>query len=244
MTVRSSPPNDAGPVPTAWSGTVAGVRHRYRTRLLAAVAVVGLLGAVLAVVSSGADGDVAAEPTTTVDRTDLDPAASELLGLLESGRDTTYHAVYRGTSPEVEGEIRLETWQSPPRIRQDSELTAQGTAVETRTIGDRSGVVRCGRIDGRWTCRRAADGNDPLGPISQASIEQLTRGSVGARDTTVDGRAVRCFSLRVEQGSSELCATAEGIVVRVSSAGSQIELVSLETAVDDDVFELPAEVTP
>lgn len=222
------------------------MRHRLRTRILAGVAVVGLLGALLAVVGTTGSGDSSAEsPSTTRSREGLDPAAVELLDLLELGRSTTYHAVYEGVSPEIEGTITLETWQSPPRIRQDSELTAEGTTIRTRTIGDDDGVVRCGQVQGVWTCQTAPDATDPLGPVSNATIDQLTRGSVGVRDASVDDMPARCFTLRAAQGTSELCASPDGIVLRVTSAGSEIELVTLErdVEVDGDLFEPPAAVT-
>ena len=208
---------------------------------------VGLLGALLAIVSGGGDGrapeDEAGVTSTTLSRNDLEPAATELLDLLERGRSLDYHARYRGVSPDVDGEILLETWQSPPRIRQDSELNAGGNAIRTRTIGDGVNVVRCGQIDGAWTCQPSAASTDPLGPVSNATIDQITRGSVGVRDTTVDGRAARCFTLRVDQGNSELCTTTDGIVLKVASAGSEIELVELDLdpELDEGVFTPPTE---
>lgn len=216
-----------------------------RARILAGVAVVGLVGALFAVGATSvsepdtADARSDREPS---DRDELDEAAQDLLALLEQGRTVTYHAVYSGSSPEVDGAIRLETWQAPPQVRQDTELQVRGQVVRTRTIGNGTGVVRCAQLDATWSCRRASAAEDPLGPVSQATVDQITRGSVAMRHTTVDGRPVRCYTLRTAEGTSELCATEQGIVVRVSAADSLLQLESLEFDVSDELFEPPAEV--
>lgn len=185
--------------------------------------------------------------STTVDRKSLGPEARELLDLLERQRKATYHARYAAASPDLEGgAIRIETWQSPPRIRQDSEVRVAGQLAKTTSLALPGGAVRCTQIgDDPWQCRRVPAGQ-PTGaePVSAQAVEQLRSGSVSARDTTIGGRAVRCFGLSVGEQSSELCLTGQGVTVRVSAGGSSLELAELETEVDDAVFEPPAPVAP
>lgn len=74
-------------------------------------------------------------------------------------------------------------------------------------------------------------------------LQQLGGLDVVARDVTIDGRAVRCFEFGAADGDGEICVTKAGVPVRASVGESSIELVHLEASVDDDVFELPAEIT-
>ncbi|MFP5327104.1 MAG: hypothetical protein ACLGHT_06445, partial [Acidimicrobiia bacterium] len=61
-----------------------------------------------------------------------------------------------------------------------------------------------------------------------------------ARDAEVGGRSVRCFVAPGGGDDTEICATRDGVLVRVASAGARLELVELTEAVDDAVFVPPA----
>lgn len=202
------------------------------TGLIAAGA--GALGTAI-----GGDDD---STTSTTRPVKLSEEAQELVDLLDKRDDSTYHARYQGTSPQV-GAIVLETWQSPPLARQDSELTAEGQMVRTATLVLESTEVRCTRIaDTAWTCEEGPitdpAASDPLRDIRA----RVGEGSVTASDAQIDGEAVRCFRFAIEGNTNELCLRADtGIPVTVNSGGSTLELVDLEEEVDQSVFVPPAE---
>jgi hypothetical protein len=180
--------------------------------------------------------------TSTTELSSLSAEAQELVDLLDMRDDTIYHARYQGSSPDAGG-ILLETWQSPPLARQDSELTAEGQTVRTATLVLESTEVRCTRIgDAAWTCAEGPltdpDASDPLRDIRA----RLGEGSVTASDAQIDGQAVRCFRFAIEGVTNELCLrTDTGIPVTVNSGGSTLELLDLEEEVDQSVFVPPAE---
>jgi hypothetical protein len=108
-------------------GDVASQRSAL-VRLAAVAAVIAVLVTTFAAFTIGDDDDDDAAATTSTTSTslsteDLGPGARQLVDLLQAARESTYHARYEGTSPDApDTVIRLETWQSPPRVRQDSEL--------------------------------------------------------------------------------------------------------------------------
>jgi hypothetical protein len=219
-----------------------------RTFVIAGVLVilVGLVGA-SAITMSGTgepeDQDVA-RSTTTIDAKSLSATGRELVALLDRAKDQTYHARYTASSPELaeNAQIRIETWRRPPSVRQDNELPFQGRVVMTSVFIRPQGSVQCRRAgDQPWNCQpippeQAAEADSLTGGV----LEQLQKGTVIARNATVEQRQVRCFTLTVEGEDSELCATEEGVPVRVRSGSSEVRLVQLETEVPSGVFEPPA----
>ena len=107
----------------------------------------------------------------------------------------------------------------------------------------------------------------------EAAAANLNGKAVTARDEKVGSDDARCYSIDVAtttttattaastsssgssesssseastsptQTSSEMCVTAEGIPVRLSSQGSDLTLSSIERSVDDSVFTPPAAIT-
>lgn len=212
-----------------------------RTRLIAALVATLLLGTIVgtsAVIVANSDE----EPTTTTTRpVRLTATAQELIDLLATKDETTYHARYTGSSPEA-SEVSLETWQLPPKVRQDSNLTIEDQRAQTSSFVLGSDQVRCVRIGEAtpWSCQPGGPADtDPLA----AMRSRLGEVDVSARDTTIGDRSVRCFEFTVEGATNELCLTADrGIPVLIRAAGSELELVELDEDVTDDDFEPPAEV--
>jgi hypothetical protein len=228
--------------------------RRSRARLIAGFIVVGLVAATAGVLSlrPGDDSNDAAFTTPTVASTTVDTEpleltgdAAELAGLLSLREATRYHARYEATSAGGEP-VTIETWQDPPRARQDSEVTSGGQVVRTRVLVDVDSQVQCVALAAdEWQCRRAAVGETVSDPIA-AMRQRLGESDVSARDDIVDERAVRCFMLTATEDDgtpteAELCALpASGIPARVISGGSTLRLVELDETIPDDVFEPPA----
>lgn len=205
-----------------------------------ALVVVGLVAAGAGALGTAIGGDD--ESPDTTEPVELSAEARELVDLLDKRDESTYHARYQGTSPDA-GTVMLETWQSPPLARQDSELSAEGQLVRTATLVLESTQVSCTRLgDAAWTCQEEPltdpSASDPLRDIRA----RLGEGRVTASDAQIDGEAVRCFRFAIEGAANELCLRAEtGIPVTVSSGESTLELVDLEEQVDQSVFVPPAE---
>jgi hypothetical protein len=180
--------------------------------------------------------------TTTTVPPSLSGTARELFDLLRAKDSVTYHARYEGSSPEVAA-LALETWQLPPNVRQDSDLTVSGQRAQTSSFLLDSTQVRCVRlaVQGAWTCQPGGTADiDPLASIR----ERLDEVEVTARDTTIGDRAVRCFQFTVDGATNELCLIPEkGIPVLVRASGSELNLIVLDEDVTEDDFVPPAEVT-
>lgn len=216
----------------------AGGRH-WSTRVLVATMVTLLLGAIVGTSALISSNDDTATTTTTAPVT-LTGNALELFNLLATKDDATYHARYDGSSPEVSA-LSLETWQQPPNVRQDSDLTVDGQRAQTSSFVLDATQVRCVRLaDAAWTCQPGGSGDtDPLAAIR----DRLDEIDVTARDTTISGRTVRCFQFTVDGASNELCLTPDlGIPVLVRASGSELDLTQLDDDVADDVFVPPAAV--
>lgn len=213
-------------------------------RVLGVAAVVAVLVTTVAAFGIAGDDDdatAASSTSTSISTSDLGPAARRLLDLLEGAREHTYHARYEGTSPDApDSLIVLETWQAPPRVRQDSALRVGGQAARTSSFVLPEGGTRCTQLaEGPWSCRAAAAGELQGDVVSDAVIEQLQGSDVRVRATKVGDVDASCFTLTNAEGSNELCLDEDGVTVRVRAGGSELERVELSTDVDDSVFEPP-----
>lgn len=211
----------------------------------AGLAVLIAVGAWTLGASSG-DDDAPATTTTTgppiaVDG-ELDEGASELGGLLANGRSGTWHATYAVTPPGAaadEGE-ELEVWRSGARVREDSVVGSGAEAVHTVGIRDGDRNVRCQRRGSApWACAPIEAGELAQGDLLAALVGELAGQTVTPRDDTVGGEPARCFAIGATD-LGEMCVSAEGIPLRIARGGATIELVHLERAVDDSVFQPPA----
>lgn len=187
------------------------------------------------------DDDQASPTSTTVK---LTGEAKELVALLERDREATFHAKYDVTSTDLPGAaVTFETWRKPPRSRSDIDVTRTDGVVRTRQIRSDDSVVACQQAGSSpWRCSRKAEAEGSTDPFEKTVSDEVARAqSVTARDETIDDRRVRCFMLRREGITSEYCATAEGVPVRVEAGGTKLRLVLVDDRVDD-VFEPPAAV--
>jgi hypothetical protein len=199
-----------------------------------------LIAATAAAVGSVIGGGDESATTSSTRPVELSPEAQELAGLLARRDDAVYHARYQGTSPDVDG-LTLESWQRPPRVRQDSEMRSGVQVVRTSVVDGPDGRTQCVRLgDEPRQCRPAVQGesvDDPLAAIR----ERLGHGEVTARDEVIQGRPVRCFALTAVDATADLCLLpANGIPMRVVSGGSRLALVALDETVDDEAFVPPA----
>jgi hypothetical protein len=188
------------------------------------------------------DPEPATTTTTTPSTEDLGPAAQQLVALLEEARDETYHARFEGSSPEAPDDvIRLETWQRPPLVRQDSSLSVGGQLARTSSFVLEDGGRRCTQVgDAPWSCRPAAEGELRADVISGTVLQRLQESDVRVRNTKIDGIDALCFTLTAPEGSSELCLDEQGITLNVRSSGSELKRVELTRDFEDSVFDPPA----
>lgn len=209
-------------------------RRHAMTKTVATALVVSFLAATVGVLALSASGGNDGSKHLSDD-------AEELLELLDKRDESTYHAKYEATAPGVQS-LELETWQSPPNVRQDSEIRSGTQVVRARVLASSDGRVRCSQLNNTgWKCRPASpgDADDPLASFRQ----RVSQGTVTAADKAIDGRRVRCFKLAMADGTSELCAVpTTGVPVRVDGGATEMRLVSLDGAVDQELFEPPAPV--
>lgn len=212
--------------------------------VLVLVLVVGGVAGALVLGSRGRGQPAAAPPTTRAGApsAELDAGGEELVSLLAQARDRTYHARYEGRGPEGEARsLTIELWRKGGLVRQDAETVDQGGRSRSATLQIPAGVFTCRRSgDGPWRCDRAPAGQQPADPLLGRLAGDLDGRDVTARDAEVGGRSVRCFVAAGGGDDTEICATRDGVLVRVASAGARLELVELTEAVDDAVFVPPA----
>lgn len=187
----------------------------------------------------------AEDPVLTLD--DLSGSARELAELLAEGRESTYHARYTGRAAEGEGAgtIVLESWAKGGRFRQDTIVDVAGEPFHrSNFLLDRQAVA-CTRLGStEWTCEESAveqaHGADILGG---GSLDQLARAAVGEEAGEVDGRPARCFVITLDAQTTELCASDQGVPLRIRSQNSELVVEVLDQEVDDAVFEPPSPTT-
>jgi hypothetical protein len=223
--------------------------------ILAGLGVVVLVGlAVLLFVNSDGDDDdgdtdsslPAAQTVPPPITGELSAEAQELIALLDRGASGTYHAVYavEGADAAQAGTTSIELWRDGERSRRDAHVETEEGTADTVGIVDGDTAVACQRTgDEPFTCIEAetpeAVDSDVVGSIRS----QLTGAGVQPRDDEIDGREVRCFAFSTEDGPAEVCATEEGVVVRLGTDSNALRLTELDDDVPGDVFTPPAEVT-
>jgi hypothetical protein len=213
-----------------------------------ALVVAGILaGIVIGVIVSNDDGgdDRATTSTTSTSAPALHRDARELLAALDTGRRATFHAHYDVVPAGDEGKsqsIEIEVWRNADRVRQDT-ITSGGTQdgrVAAFFLGDE--VTACNEpVGGSWTCRPAARGQQS-GPDALLSelTDQLAGISVRATDDTVAGIPSRCYLLEIPLDAAKVCVRADGVPTLIASNSQQMVVTTIEDAVPDSTFELPA----
>lgn len=223
-------------------------------RTVAAVILVALgagIGVGVAALVDGNDDEQASPPrptavtTTTVERPDprVNPAAAELYDLVNGFSGVTLHATYRVVlTDRPEANSVIEIWQKSGHVRQDATIEQAGTGTSRLTIlnlEDR--IVFCQQPPrGQYTCGLVPEAQATAFDAIRANLVAEIRGQqIKVHDANIGGRDVRCFT--VETGTAgELCATPEGVLVRITAQEGSFELIDLETDVDDAVFTPPA----
>jgi hypothetical protein len=179
----------------------------------------------------------------------LDTGGLALATLLTDARDETYHATYKSTADVTVsgGTTSLEVWNTKGKSRVNTTLTTpERTVVHTASVlRDGKTVVCQQKPESEWTCAKAPTtaAGDPSGLV--ASIKaQLENRSVVERPEKVGGRDGRCFAVSATPTAEALdvCVDGHGRLLRLKSAAASIELVTLDTSVPGDAFDLPAAV--
>lgn len=173
-----------------------------------------------------------------------DAEATTLLGLLEEGRDLTFHATYEATgdTESFGGELTVEVWRKDGKIRQDSVLeTSSGTIRTAGFVIDGKTLTCSQRDEQAWSCSSAADpGTNEDGVFGSVAAE-LEGVDVTESEDTIGGRAARCFSFPAGDGPGLLCLTPDGMPLKLSANGQELTLAEASSSVDDVVFAPPAD---
>lgn len=162
------------------------------------------------------------------------PGGRQMLALLTTGEQTTFHAVYKVTGAVGAG-LTLEIWQAPPLLREDVVRTAGGHTVHSTTLigADKSTQLCIQQDGGKWTCQHVA--TDPNDIVSTAA-STIAGQSVSVTSETIGGRKATCFAAG---GGTRLCGMANGIPVLIGNGQVSYELVSLNMSADHSAFNAP-----
>jgi hypothetical protein len=207
----------------------------------------GIAVAVIVAVRGGDDDDDVAGPdTTTTTEAPLSDEAQELVDLLAESRELDLHLVFEPTEPGAGGAtLVVDVWWKGDRAAQRLTASAGGQTEQAIAYVLPGGNVICQRPPGdEWACQPSVSVATEAGEA--AGIIDALASDLGGKEVTVEEARVgeheaRCFTIEGATGGA-VCVTDEGIPVRFTLGTSQMELVSLERSVDDDVFEPPAEV--
>lgn len=193
--------------------------------------------AAAAVVLSGRDDSRRATATA------LSSEGRELVGLLDKGMAATYHARYRSVlgDPRAQGtQMTMDVWRSGQLTRQEVAVQAQSARSRSATFQVPPQSFQCTQTgDGPWRCSPPGDAR-PVEPPESAIREELARGPIAARDDTIGGVPVRCFTFAPGGDMGETCLLPDGALARMTTESSRFELVAFTTTVSPDAFALPA----
>jgi hypothetical protein len=208
------------------------------------------LGIAAMVRDDGSGGDDAAGPvvtpetTTTVQRPDASthPEAAELFDLVNAFAELTVHARYKVTvanNPDASQEIEI--WQKEGKVRQEATVPQPGGGtgkVALLDLGDR--VVLCQQPPGGvYSCGLVSDSQaTAFDQLRDNLVGGLADQTVTVKERTIGKRSVRCFT--VSSAGGELCADADGLLVRIASPEGSFELLEADDDVKDAVFTPPA----
>ncbi|MGH9137104.1 MAG: hypothetical protein ACRD0G_08655 [Acidimicrobiales bacterium] len=224
---------------------------RRRWWLIGGVVVAVVVAAVIgfAVLGGDDDGDDASDPASGAPpslpppvEAQLDAEGQELVDLLESGRDGTYHATYVATVDAAGAEQTLELWRRDGLLRQDTRQVSDAGTVETAGFLLEDGeTIACDRVnEGDWTCARQVSPQSADGVFGTIT-SQLEGADVTVTEEEVAGRPARCFAVPAPDGEVSQCVSADGIPLRLRGPGVELLLTDLSEDVPDDIFTPPAE---
>ena len=205
------------------------------------------LGLVAACGSGGGHAKTTTVPALGTPTTvNLDTGAKELVALIAKGKAVTYHATY--TAVVQSTTLSLELWQKPPLARRDASFTSGSSSTHTEEFKLNNELVGCIQQTGSsWKCTNSNSGQDPSDGVIGALTQALGNRTVMAKNDTVSGRAVRCYSA-AQVGPLppvQICLTPDtGIPVLVDAGAGKITLTGVDLTVPANVFSLPAAPTP
>lgn len=222
--------------------------------IVGSVALAVVVAAVIGFIVLGDDGDD--EPSSS-DETgappslpppvvgELDAEGQELIDLLESARDNTYHATYVATlDPATAGasEQTLEVWRRDGLLREDTRQSTESGTVETAGFLLADGqAISCQRVaDADWTCAVQATAQS-LDGVFGGLTRQIEGADVVVTEEEVAGRPARCFTAPSPDGEVSQCVSDDGITLRLRGPGAELLLTELDKDVPDDIFTPPAE---
>ncbi len=215
-------------------------RQRIGLVLTGVVVGVGLTG--LGIVASR-QGDGARPSIATGPAAKLSGEGRELVDLAQKGLDATYHARYLSVlaDPRAEGtQMTMDVWRKGPLTRQEVAVQAQDVRTRSGTFQVPPNTVQCSQVGDRpWSCQPPAASKPSESPAAQIKAE-LGRGDIKARDDSIGGVAVRCFTFPAGGDLTETCLMQDGAIARMATASSHFELVAFSRTVPDEVFSLPA----
>ncbi|MFN2608022.1 MAG: hypothetical protein ABR511_09020 [Acidimicrobiales bacterium] len=237
--MRAPGSDDPGPGPrTSW------LRHR-RGIVIGVVVAAIVAVAIVVTIRSGERDQVATPPAGSAASTAPAPTgpAAELVRLLRRGASLDFDARYTsaGSAPST-----AHLWRRPPLARLDTQSGSGDTASTSAQIVTSGGPVACTQAGrGPWSCA-PKPGLDvaEVGVIPPSVVAALSAVHVTARDDTVIGLAVRCFTIAAGPGASaDVCVTSSGVPARLASGDTRLDLVSLSLSrPPDSVFVAPAPV--
>lgn len=220
--------------------------RRRRLLVLGAVAVVAVVGVVLALVSDGDDGARRGRPSELLDEpVRLQPERDEAVALIRRGSRATYHARYETTGDPAGSMPRaVEIWRREGSSRTDMEYVVDGRVERSTSIRRPSGAggsVACRRTgDEPWSCERV---DEPASDLFEEASADLASAGIVARDDEVRGRSARCFAIDAEE-QAELCFDENGVLLRLAVGEAALELVDLDRGVDPGVLAPPVPPAP
>ena len=217
-----------------------------RNGRVAAIAAVVVVGALLVFFVSRGDNNKKKPPKLPAAKVQLDTGGVALASLLRSARDVTYHAKYTASSsdPAAGGTTSLEAWNTKGRSRVDTTLkTPDGQVVRTASILDHGKAQTCSQPPKqKWACQKVDKLPEGDAAGLAASIDAKLEGrSVTERADKVHNIDARCFQLSAVAAAEALdvCVNSDGVLLRLKTANSSIELADLDKAVPDSAFDAP-----
>lgn len=220
----------------------SGALGRHRAAVIIGLVVVAIAVAITVTIRSGTSDHQAASPTST---TAAPGPGAELARLLARSRTLVFDARYTAVD-QSSASSSAQVWRRPPLARLDTVSGSGDSARRNAQIITTSGAVNCSQVGtGPWSCApkpglRIGD----VGVVPPVVVAALSSARVTARDDTVAGLSVRCFTVSGQDGSAELCVTPDGIPARMVAGAAHLDLVSLSRdRAADSVFVAPGPVT-
>ncbi len=171
----------------------------------------------------------------------LDAEGQELVGLLQKGRQLTFHATYKQSGdPAPGGDVTIEVWRKGGNIRQDSHTTSGSGDNDTAGFVVGGKATTCSKVGSEpWSCSAQPDPGTNLDGIFGSATTQLSGLDVKASDATVAGRPARCFSFPQSDGTGTICVSPDGLPLQLKINQLDLTLQDESSTVDDSVFQPP-----